>query len=241
MPGSRGIEIFGGASVPYVPQTAYFDGAQRMTAPTLAGDVDGRRFTFCASFKLNGGNGTTRTLFHQNVNQVYLQVNSANLLQLIHRNTSNATTVNLRSTTSFLDDTDLHTVLISYDSDVAGSARMIVDGSDVTNETTFNTGSDLSFNNTNFRVGSNNAFASTFLGCLGNIGVYQDFIDFSVQANIDRFVSGNVMLDPGADGSNYFGSQPIIMLQDGPATFNSNSGYGGDFGAPEPSALTGCP
>ena len=85
----------------------------------------------------------------------------------------------------------------------------------------------------NFFIGSNGAGTTGVQGSLGQFYFIQDYIDLSVQANREKFVSGTgataAPVDFGADGSTPLGTQPLIYLNNPYGTFQNNAGSGGNF------------
>tara|TARA_B110000438_G_scaffold248368_1_gene251085 strand:- start:210 stop:2528 length:2319 start_codon:yes stop_codon:yes gene_type:complete len=70
-------------------------------------------------------------------------------------------------------------------------------------------------------------------GSLGQLWFGLDFLDLSVQANREKFVSGTGAsakpVNLGTDGTTPTGSQPVIYLNNPFGTFQNNLGSGGNF------------
>lgn len=93
-------------------------------------------------------------------------------------------------------------------------------------------------------TGSADLTADWYLGANGGASDFLDantsmwwaddsYIDFSSTSNINEFWSSTAGLprNPGANGSNYTGSQPLILHIDNALTHTSNDGSGGDADA----------
>jgi hypothetical protein len=79
-------------------------------------------------------------------------------------------------------------------------------------------------------VGANTAAGSKFNGCMSEVYFAPgQFLDFSVQANREKFILGGKPVSLGADGSTPTGTAPILYLKNPAASFGTNSGTGGNL------------
>lgn len=131
-------------------------------------------------------------------------------------------------------------ILISWDLNV-GSAyatefHMYMNGVDVkpVSASTFSTGTEVEW-------GSGNSFTTLYrMGVIDNTGLsasiqhaiwylaIDQYLDFSVAANVAKFISGGEPVVLGIDGSRPTGTAPDFYFDDPVATIMTNRGTGGD-------------
>ena len=150
----------------------------------------------------------------------------------------NATKINARTTSSWTASDGLIHVVCSWKiGGVEADRRFywVVNGQVQTNDSgsliLASTAPDMTTGT--FYLGSNGAGYTGIQGEIGQFYFIQDYIDLSVQANREKFVSGTGAsvkpVDFGADGSTPLGAQPLVYLNNPYSTFQNNAGSGGNF------------
>lgn len=111
----------------------------------------------------------------------------------------------------------------------AGVNQTAVNGSQTTptDTTTLDSDLDYSENYSVFAINNGSSKSDSSLAELYFNPV--ETLDLSVQANIDKFISGGKPIDLGSDGSTPTGTQPAIYLKNPLATWQNNLGSLGNF------------
>lgn len=221
----------------YAQVGARFNGTNNyltlVTAST--GLVDGDTGTVVLGFKRNS-DGATQYLFSTTNNKFYVFFISTDKVQIVGKDSAGTTLLTKSTDTATVTaDGNWHTLMISFD--LANSLFYgYIDGVSVDWTAGILTSGDIEFTK-DLTVGASSTPADYFDGCMSALAISNEYIDLSVQANRDAIVSTIAMLDPGSDGTNYFVTQPAILLQGQGSQFKVNSGLGSDFTLNNPELL----
>ncbi len=225
----------------YKPNGVTFDGATTnlYLASALNGVSDGSKVTGSAWIKRDSAqSGNLHVLLQGTNSNVLLQWEAGDRFFTKYKNAEGDDVLAIRSSATYTDS-DWHHVMWSADMNVPGSARMYVDGVDVTNNTIFGdvnagngTNNVLDFDLTDYRIGANiGATAAFFNGEVADLWIdFNSYIDLSDAANRQKFLSANgVPMYLGPDGSRPLGKRPDIFLSGATDDWHTNKGAGGGF------------
>lgn len=225
--------------VSYTLNLTAFDGStQYMLKTGSMGGSDSPACTAFAVLKMNGGNGATQRVLSgantgSNVTYV-LQRHSDNRPRLFTRTAGFTTVLDIYGATTLVAASGQVALLFSGDGATAGAAACYRDGvlDTAASPTQANLNGD--FNTINNAAGSNpTGGLELFNGCMGQVMMWPAL-------NL-ALADGSI---PAADLANFFGDNgdpvnpalavaaygdPTIKLTDPAATFNVNSGSGGDY------------
>lgn len=222
----------------YAQYGAKFDGVDDYltVGGSLTGLADGKQGTVVFAIKSNG-DGTEQYICHTNNNYFYVVKTAANKLQFFARElTSGDTCITVTSGGTITDDGNWHTGMASWDLSTT-TFNLYIDGVVDTHVETILLDNTIDYTRTTFAVGATVSGTSFLDACLSNFGFDDTYVDLTVEANRDAIVSTTSMLDPASDGTNYFTTQPVIMLQGMGALFNVNTGTGDDFTVVNPELI----
>lgn len=220
-----------------VPNAVVADGTNDnlSLAGDLAGAADANTWTTAFAVKFNAVNKFQYIYMGRaGTNLRYrIALNSSNNFDVFGRNSSATVLVDAESVETFGTGV-WHAVLMSVDLSDAANFHVYVD--DVALTMTLNQFNDGLID---FTPGENNVFAnppgdSPFNLLDGEVseiwGDFGRYVDFDVESNRRKFFdASNCLVDKGSDGSTPFGAAPILFLKDPAATFNVNSGTGGNY------------
>jgi hypothetical protein len=227
----------------YTANVAHFNGEDQHIKRTTAitGMVDGKLGTLCGRFKVDNPDGENFVIlegFDGSTYKFRLERLASNLCRITIKDELGSNRFRVSSLVACLRG--WHTILISWN---ASTAHFYMNNADV-----YDTATDIAPTNKtydysvdNWLIASRFAGSNFLAGCIQNLGLHLSYIDLSVEANREKFYyADGTMKDPGVDGSNYFGSQPVLFFQGGGDGFNVNSGSGEDFTVQNGSLLTSC-
>lgn len=209
-----------------------FDGTTDRLSLTgdLTGNADGYLGTVSFWFKIDGGDGTNRTLLANANSRVLIYMTTANKLAINMTTTAGTLVVNLATVNTILAGSGWHHCMASWDSE-NGIGRMYIDGTAVdiisgTNATA------LDYTNTSgWGVMARQTGTQKWNGCIGQMYVnLAEYVDLSVETNRRLFLTkGHGPVNMGTDGSVPTGTAPIIFLLGDATDFPTNQGTGGGF------------
>lgn len=237
-------------------------GAYEASATTFAGDgqtwlerdgdltgiSDGKALTISLWVKFNGDDGVLQHLLQNTSGRVGLNKQAGNTLRLTAGSATNEL-VRLNSTITLTADGNWHHVLVSCDKAVEGRAHLFIDGVDRLSTAIFLSDEvDGNVEEIDLARGEWSVGAAVlgdgntdFNGCLSELWMDDVYIDFSIQANREKFRSAaGKPVDLGSDGSTPTGSAPGLYLKSPFGAFTVNSGGGGDMVKKGTTALTEC-
>lgn len=223
---------FRSAAGGYVAPVTQFDGAfdYMLRGGGLTGAVDtGKIGTLCCRLKMNGGDGLNQNILAVDGFNFRFYRDTGNKLHLRVKNTTGTIILELRNDASFVADS-FHTILMAWDMSVSNKSFLYLDGVDVTTRDIHTLDETCDYTQPDWAFGAGTGGTQKLNGCIENFGFHQGYVDITDAAERAKFydAAGN-MKDPGADGSNYFGAQPLVMLQNPFDSFQQNTGSGGNF------------
>lgn len=199
-----------------------YDGGDEATRDSadLIGIANGKKGTFSAWVRIDGGNGTQRFLYASPANQFFVRLFSDNKFQI-----SGIGALDLKSTSAYTAGSTWLHLLASWDVATAGARHLYVsDASDLTVNTFSNNTIQYTGDGGAYlcHVGSTNRWT-------GAVGEYffdpTRYIDLSIQANRRKFISSAIgPVSLGSDGSAPLGGQPILFVPNGNPAANAGSG-----------------
>lgn len=225
----------------YKPNAVTFDGTNDTLylGSTLNGVNDGSKVT--GSFWVrrdSAESGNLHVILQSQNSQSLVQWESGNRFFTKYKNAETDDVLGIRSNVAYTDS-GWHHVMWSGDINTPGSAKMYIDGIDVTTVSDFGdanagngTNDILDFAVNEYRIGSNISAAAAFLN--GDVAdFWMDFgtyIDLTDADNRAKFRSTNGMpMYLGPDGSLPLGKKPDIFFSGETADWHTNKGSGGGF------------
>ena len=233
------IAPFAGAQDYYPPAIGDFDGAADYLSrgSDLAGNADGKLGTVSVWYRVDGGAGNYRHIFHNDSSYFYLRVENSNIWGIYLQQEGGGVVLGMTSSSSVPVENTWHHFMASWDL-ANNKSYLYVDGVNRRNANTV-VDVDGDYTRTSWAVGAQ-AISSWAHGWDGAISEFYlntaEHIDLSSAANRRLFIDANgrpVYL--GADGSLPTGTAPIIYMHERWNNCGINSGTGGDFtinGAP---------
>lgn len=224
-------------NTPYSDLDGAADYLSRTTAPV--GIADGKRVTFQFCWSPKTFASTQEVLcFRHTLNGPRVLVDSyyaANYARFEFRNSSNTAIAVYTTSTSFVVGRN-YIFTVSFDLSSASLRHVYINGlSDAGTWSTY-TNQDIQLNitsNAQYLVGCKYGSGSFVNGRLGDVFFHTSYIDLSVQANREKFVTGTGIdakpVDLGANGEKPFGTPPPIYLPMYGNNAGKNYGTGGDF------------
>lgn len=210
-----------------------FDGTNDYSnrGANLTGISDGKEGTLSVWVRVDGGNGTRRTIFGTyngasfGTFQVELQANNT---FLVYAETPPVLSValNISSTTAYTAGTIWRHLLASWKLDTAGARHLYInDVSDLT-VTTFNNAT-IDYTSGATAIGALPLDGTLkFNGCIAEMWFSPTYIDLSIEANRRKFINADRKpVDLGDSGQNPTGNIPILFTKN----FATNLGTGGNF------------
>ena len=195
----------------------------------LTGNADSKICLLSCWFKIDGGDGTFRTIAQNTSARYFLRLDTANRLEAKFDDSAAATVVHLRTSDTYLAGSGWHHVAIAIDTD-SDLHQIFVDGAvPALGIDVFNAGTTVDWTTGNHSFGSNPISANLWDGCLSQM--YLDNVttlDLAANNNLRAFRDANG--DPeflGAVGSFPTTTQPILFFPDGDPA--ANSGTGGNY------------
>ena len=209
-----------------LPEAVSFDGTSDYLGRSsdLTGNTNGKAFTFSA-WVYHASVGTFYCLANRVTgNAFYVSVNSADVLTVKAKNTSNTTILEATSTTAVAKDTWTHLVC-SIDLTNTSNRSLYANDVPVSVSYVTYTNDTIDFTSNNWGVAASTGTGSDKQkGRLAHIYLDKTYRDLSTESNRRLFID--------ADGkpSSTIPSSPILYLpMTDAATAGSNSGTGGDF------------
>ena len=212
----------------YSPNAVTFDGTNDGIEYTGGGYADSKLWTGSFWVRRNAV-GVEHNIVDTDGNDIDVRFQADNTLRIKATNTSGSTALLVSG--NAIADTDWHHVMFSFDmSDTAKRHIYIDDASALNSVTTYND-EVLDFTNPETEIGATTGGTLRHNGDIADFWmVFGTYIDLSVQANREKFISANgVPMYLGADGSLPLGKQPDIFLSGDTATWHTNKGTGGGF------------
>ena len=209
------------------------------TGAGLTGAADGKKGTFCCWLRIDGGDGTDRTIF-EGVTTVggttpgfRVRAQLANTLGILGVNSALSTILFLQSTSTYTASATWIQLLASWDLGTPGAAHLYVSDVDELITTTF-TDDNINYTLADWAIGGGANGGNLFDGCLAEIYFAPEYIDLSVATNRAKFISTtDKPVSLGLDAAFPTGTAAIVYqhLDNGEAvaSFATNAGTGGDF------------
>jgi hypothetical protein len=226
-----------------------FDGAadwlKRDSA--LVGGVATDRGTVSLWFRVDGGDGTLRTLLSlvdvTAEAALEIRLTTANKIQAEWINAGGASNGTVTSTTTFAAGGGWHHLLLAWIFAPAPTAALRIDGANETNPAIVATGASDPLGSARIAAGGLGSPSGLFPGALAELWVgWAQFVDITTSAGREKFRTlAGYPEDLGRTGARPTGSSPVLYLRGGPGRFWQNLGIGGDFtveGAPAVAAST---
>jgi hypothetical protein len=219
-----------GLTVPFVT----FDGTNdslNVDDATL-GHSDGKQFLISFWMRTSQPLGTPSFLFVTAAPAVTIGMSLTfdnDKLRFRLSDSTGAKLAEVTSTTEVTSNLGLVHVLVAVDLNVP-TVQMAING--VLETLTISvapTNGTGNFKNTTFFLGISQVGNALFEGEMGQFYIAQEYLDISVQANIDKFYDNGNPVDLGTDGSTPTGTAPIIFLNNPLATWKNNLGSGGNL------------
>lgn len=225
---------------PYPVNAADFDGTNdyMLRGADLTGNADSSQFIFSCWFRMDGSDGVQKEIYNAGTlgNGISISRDSSNRISVdIYDSSGSKEVAFTSSSTSFTSSSTWHHLLISCDTNFSAGnklKKMMIDGvSDIANITDSASAFNIDFTRTNHSIGATVAGGSRFNGCLAEVYfAIGSYLDVTTAPNLAKFRKANGKPENlGTDGSTPTGSQPIIYLKNAAASFNTNSGSGGNF------------
>ena len=216
-----------------VPLTKFTTGDSLSRGGVPTGLSDGPSGTISCWVKFDAGSdGSNMFILTNTTSHFRLFRDAANKFYVQAHDASNNPLWSAASTNAFTVSSGLMHIMLSWNL-VGGSpsTHLYVNGSSQAwTHNTNPTAGTIDYTDTNMGFGMDNLF---YRGDLGQFYFDPNYIDLSVQANREKFVSGTGAsvkpVDFGTDGSTPTGTQPIIYLNNPFGTFQNNLGSGGNF------------
>lgn len=202
---------------------------------SLPGDMavvtDAKTFTFSCWVLFEGGDATDMNFINisasAGLNRFWIQKTTANKIRVVGRNAAGATILDLLSDSTLTAASGWTHLYVCIDLVDIAKRKIYFNGSSISltvstyiNDTIDFTAGVGGGNN----IGALVSAAWKLNGCLSEVWWTNTYLD-----DTTKFASGGKPISLGADGSLPTGTQPIIYLKDSSATFENNSGSGGDF------------
>ena len=216
-----------------VPMTKFDGAADRLERGSdLTGNSDGKKGILSAWVDIKGGNSSRMRIVHNTSTTFKFERKTDNKWTIAIQDSSSTNRLVIETTSTYTDATGLTHILASWDVG-ASESHLYVNGSSNKSEIT-NSDANLDYTRSNYVVGATTGGGSEFNGAVGQLYVnFAQYLDFSVQANREKFVYGTGAnakpVDLGPNGEKPTGSSPIIYLNNQAGTFQTNLGTGGNF------------
>lgn len=208
----------------------------------LTNNADGSKGTFAAMVRIDGGDGTVRTLMGSDDSFFLLTIEADNKFHLEFKRITpgrRGTCLKLDSSTAFTAGTAWIRLLFSWDLTGDPKANFYINDVDEKVTTTLYAAT-IDYTRTDWTIGDEVATGAEWDGALLALWFSTvEFVDFSSPSNRRLFfdAAGNPV-PLGEAGKLATGSQPIVYLPDGDAT--NNKGYGENFSSNgTPAAIDG--
>jgi hypothetical protein len=202
----------------------------------LTGNADSSTGILSVWLRLDGSNGSDMAILYNAISNVEVWRRSAGNIRFRLRSAGGAI-LTFETVGTFTAGASWINLLASWNTNAgAGSKTSHLYINSVSDKTVISDG-DSAFNvdytSTNWMVGSSGvSLTDAYNGCMAELYFAPgQFLDFSVQANREKFILGGLPVSLGSDGSTPTGTAPKIYLKNPAASVGTNSGNGGDFTA----------
>ena len=221
----------------YIANAADFDGTNdyMLRGAGFTGAADSSTGIFSCWIRLDGGDGANRGILLNALQSVIIRRDSTNKIFIAVYNTAGTASLDVYSATNYTASTTWLNILCSWSTNFTAGNKIMnfyvnsVDDKGVSNDA--NGAFTVDYTDTNWCVGTTNIFGGEkFNGCMSEIYFAPgQYLDFTNSANRAKFISGGKPVDLGTDGSIPTGTAPILYLREVAASFNTNSGTGGNM------------
>ncbi len=204
----------------------------------MSGMVDGKTFALSLWFKLSDAaqDGTVRRLFAfgGDICVVYFESSSpsvvANDIFCVFQDTVGGNAVRVASNSTFVASSTWHHLALSFDATDNAKRFLYIDGASNTPNWVTYVNSTINFaNGGDDGVNARASGTGAINGSLCEVWIAANqYVDLSTSITSFRSVAGKPV-SLGSDGSTPTGSAPTIYLKNAAATFETNSGTGGNF------------
>lgn len=226
---------------PILVSGADFDGTNDFmtTGAGLTGAADGKVGTVMLWFRLDGGDGTSMTIFQActtvggAVSHWRIRRESTNLISIIGNNAAGTIILSISTAATYTANATWRQLLASWNLATAAAHIYVSDVSDLTSTTL--TDDSIDYTVADWAIGAQANGGTKFNGCLSEVYLALEYVDLSSSTNRAKFITG-VTAKPmylGTDGSVPTGTAAIVYQRvvAGAAvtTFATNKGTGGNF------------
>jgi hypothetical protein len=215
-----------GNAVDYNGTTDYLSKTTQLTAATPG------KAMFSCWIRIDGGNGTSRRIFHQNLG-VDVSLTTGNKVQGFFNNSTSSRSFTIVGSTSLTSGVAWHHIAMSIDVGLAAGSKIgqiYVDGvAETVTKTDANPAFVLGVTDPNTNIASavgpslyfNGALAEVYLSIATQLDLATNITKFRTAAGKPEVL--------GVDGSTPTGTAAIVYLNNPAATIGTNKGTGGNF------------
>ncbi len=192
-------------------------------------NVNSKVLTMSLWFRIDAGDGTTRTFLNASGSHYNITLNSSNEVRVVFFDTTTTLILDTHTTATFLAGAAWYNVIFSVDL-AAGRVQFVVDGvADTPITPTGPIDADIDFTRGNHAYGAATGGANKFDGCLSDTYFNNvESLDIDDSDKVGAFISpSGEPVDLGADASFPTGTQPILAVLGGDPSVNI--GFGGNL------------
>lgn len=231
--------------VGYTTTAVDFDGVNDygLRGSDLTGNADGFLGLISGWFRVDGGDGTQRTLFNSQGDTFQVYLDAFDNLIVRVRDTASNLVVNFQSDAGILAGPAWHHLIVGWDSNTGtdfleGYIDDVLQGE---GGSTSGVGNSLDYTRTNHYIATlDGVGGQKFDGCLADWYInFAEFLDPTNDSDRRKFIDASGKpVNLGTTGNAPTGTPPIIFLKGDSTNWLNNLGSGGPFALT--GALTNC-
>ena len=221
MMGQCHIAWFGVSDGGYQVNAVDFDGTNDYLnkASGFTGASDSKTGIFSGWFRFDGGDGSNQIILNDtNLGNITIFKNGGNKFQFNLGQAGGSNAVRLISNTALTASATWGHILASWDAATSTGHLYLNSVSDLSSSLFSNANIDYTLSS--WRVGANSIAGQKFNGCMSELYFAPgQYLDFSAQANREKFILGGKPVNLGLSGSLPTGTSPILYLKGDAAGF----------------------
>ncbi len=207
-----------------------YDGTDFQKRGDLIGNADGKEYLVSFFLQLEGTEtSAVQHIWSSDDERFRITRTASKHIQVSAKNAAGTVILDQDSTGTTVEvDGTWHHILVSGDMAVAGSGKIVIDGVDVTTETTF-TDDTIDYTRIEYAIGGTVAGGDKLTGSLSELYVnFAENLDLLIPGNVSKFrTPDNKPVILGTFGELPTGTPPIVYAPNGDASHNP--GTGGNF------------